>query len=579
MTITVRLRAVGALSTAALALVPLPILTAAASGQAIPSPAAASARVAATSPTLYVARRGSDHGTGSKAHPLRTVGEALARVPTGGAVVVGSGSYHESLVLDHQPDVTIQAAPRATVWLDGSSRVTNWESQGSTWVRSGWRYRFDHSPTYTPGAPDGTSAGWGFVNPAHPMAAYPDEVWIDGARQRQVGSRAEVGPGEFYVDDAVQQLVIGSDPSGHEVRASTLAGAVAIRSAGVTLDGIGIRRYATSVPGMGTVTVEAPGATLRNLAIRDNATTGLFIGSSQTRVVRVRAVHNGLMGLAANLASDLQIRGSRFNRNNVEQFNAAPSAGGAKLAKSSQIRIRNSQFDGNRASGLWFDVSDYDLRVLGSRFEDNSSHGINLEVSSTAVVADNVIARNGGFGIQVNDTDNVQIWNNTLVGNDRSINIVQDSRDVDPAGTDRSWRPDLPWLNRHVGVYNNVISRPGGNCLVCVEDYTQRFSAADLDIRSDANVYQPAPGTSYRYPVLWGNAAGRPLVFYSIPDLRAATGQERSGRTSSATLLTRDARPTRALRELGHRVALAQPSWLRSMLGHGAVAPSYLGAW
>ena len=578
MTDLLHLRLGGAILTAALTLALIPALpNSDRAPQLLPSAAAGEA-IDRPPQTLYVSRHGSDRWPGSKKRPLRTVGRALALVRPAGHIVVRSGSYHESLVLDHQSDVTVTAAPRATVWLDGSSRVRGWKRDGRTWVRSGWQYNFDDSPTYTPGAPDGTAPGWRFINPAHPMAAHPDQVWVAGARQRQVSTRAAVGPGDFYVDDTAHALVLGSDPRASEVRASTLAQAVAIRTPGVTLRGINVRRYATSVPTMGTVTVEAPRAQIRDLQIVDNASTGLFVGSSHARIVRVRSVANGLMGLLANQAQDLAVRQSRFSRNNRERFNATPSAGGAKLARSSRVRIKDSRFNGNRATGLWFDVSDYDLRVLGSQFMNNDSDGLNLEVSSRAVLADNVIAGNDGFGMKINDSDHVQIWNNTLVGNDRAINVVQDYRDVDPSGTDRSWRPDLPWQNRHVGIYNNVISKPVGNCLVCVEDYTHRFTAAELDIQTNANVYQRAKSRRYPYPVVWANAEGRPLVFGSLVTFRAATGQEQSGRTSSANLLRADREPTMALRRLANRIALRQPAWLRSILGRRPSSPTYLGA-
>ena len=56
--------------------------------------------------------------------------------------------------------------------------MDNWVSDGTIFSAGNWTAQFDASPTFTFGAPDGTTAGWSFVNPQYPMAAHPDQVWI-----------------------------------------------------------------------------------------------------------------------------------------------------------------------------------------------------------------------------------------------------------------------------------------------------------------------------------------------------------------------------------------------------------------
>ncbi len=81
------------------------------------------------------------------------------------------------------------------------------------------------------------------------MAAHPDQVFINGSPVAQVATRAEVGPGEFYVDYAWDQLILGSDPTGKQVRASDLGGAaLTVTAPGSVIRGIGVKRFATSVP-------------------------------------------------------------------------------------------------------------------------------------------------------------------------------------------------------------------------------------------------------------------------------------------------------------------------------------------
>ena len=72
------------------------------------------------------------------------------------------------------------------------------------------------------------------------MASHPDQVWIDSTGLAQVGSASQVVGGTFFVDYAADELIIGSDPTGHTVTASDLADAMTISGAGSKLFGIGV---------------------------------------------------------------------------------------------------------------------------------------------------------------------------------------------------------------------------------------------------------------------------------------------------------------------------------------------------
>ena len=62
------------------------------------------------------------------------------------------------------------------------------------------------------------------------------------------------------------------------------------------------------------------------------------------------------------------------------------------------------------------------MTIVGNEMRNNSNHGVSLEISAKALFANNIVTNNGGFGIKINNTSNVSVWNNTFVGNDRSIN-------------------------------------------------------------------------------------------------------------------------------------------------------------
>lgn len=536
----------------------------------------------ATPSVLHVSPTGNDSATGTNAAPMRTISAAVKRAPADGTVVVSSGTYHENVTILRTTPVHLENAPGAEVWLDGSRSVTNWKAaSGGRWVADNWTASFDSSPTLKAGAPDGTAAGWQFINPAYPMAAHPDQVWIDGAAQSQVGSLGQVKPGSFYVDYSTSRLYLGSNPSGHVVRASDLPKAISVRAPGTTIKGINVRRYAPSVPTMGAVTVERPDVSLTNMQIVDNATSGLQVGTNGVKLTNLLLTRNGMIGLRANRANGLRIQGVTARNNNTERFNPAPSAGGTKITGSTGVQVVNSTFADNYGTGLWFDASDYRFSVTGSRFDNNSLHGLFLEVSGTGKVGNNIITRNRGNGLEIDNTDKVEVWNNTFRDNYRTIWIVQDWRDVKPSGAYHDPNLPLPWRSQNINLHNNILARPaqGAPCILCVEDLTHRFSAEQLKIKADGNVYHRASRQAPQWLLVWSRGVGNPTRFDTSKGLRGGTGQERSGRVlNGEPALTDSFEPTAKVNSFTAKSAYPIPAWLAST-ARVKTGAKHLGAW
>jgi hypothetical protein len=538
--------------------------------------------------TVHVTTVGDDAGPGTESQPMRTLGAAVRESGPGDTIVVHEGTYREELEIADRPGLRIVAAPGSKVWLDGSVVVAGWLPEGGRWVAGGWRTEFDDSPTYSWGEPDNKQPGWSFVSPEHPMAANPDQVWIDGERQVQVGARGEVGAGTFYVDYDSDEIVLGSDPTGRTVTASALTRALQIRSAGVLLRGIGIRGYAPSVPHMGAVTVEAPDVTLERVTVSDNATTGMHVMSDGVTLRDTALERNGMMGLSATEAGGLELVRVTVRDNNLEQFNRSPSAGGAKIGRSDGVLVRDSVFADNLGNGLWFDESAYDIRLLHSKILDNAGHGVSIEVSGKAAIVGNVVARNGENGLKLNDVEDVQVWNNTFVDNTRSINVVQDDRDLNPGGSYRD--PDLPlrWQTQSVAIRNNVLVHTGEategqelsrTCLLCVEDFSGRWTAAEMDVTALGNVYQRPDTASPRWMIVWSRRDKDPFVFRSVDQFRATVQQEESGAEFTGTrALTPELGPEPALERLYDSVAQPLPDDLAELAGR-PVGDQHLGAW
>jgi parallel beta-helix repeat protein len=530
---------------------------------------------------VFVAPSGSATGAGTQASPLSTIAAAINKAPSGGTIVVRGGTYHESIIVPAQKKLTIQSFPKEAVWLDGSSTVSNWAASGNAWVSNGWTASFDASPTYSRGKPDNTQPGWQFVNPAYPMAAHPDQVFVDGAALDQVATRAQVTAGTFYVDYATDQLFVGSNPAGRTVKASDLVKAATIAGPGSVLRGIGVRNYAPSVPDMGAVAVAGVNVTVENVEINDSATTGLSVFSTGATLNKVTAARSGMLGAHASYADGLKATDMLLLDNNSERFNRAPVAGGFKVHRSRGVTIADSVYSGNLGNQLWFDESVYGITVTGNDILRGTGNGVVLELSATATVADNRIIGNTLDGLLISDTGQVDVWNNTISKNARSINIVQGTRratQLDTAGHDpRQVLPDptVTWITGNITVSNNVLADGTFKCVLCVEDFSHERSAAQMNIVSDGNVFKRSSASMPVWATVWSRGAGNPAVYTSIAEYSAATGQD----VNSVAIDGGDAATlAAAIRSSEATASRPLPAKVAPLIGQAAGA-RHLGAW
>lgn len=564
--------------------IPAPVTSATGAREPVGAAAIGTTSYPVPAGAIFVAANGLASGTGSKDSPLAGIQAAIDKAPNKGTVVVRGGTYRGALSIPRGKDVTIQSAPKEAVWIDGSRALSQWSASGVAWSTP-WNIAFDASPTYTRGAPDGSADGWAFVNPAYPLAAHPDQVWVDGKTLAQVGSRAAVKAGTFFVDAPGGQLVLGSDPRGHDVRASDTVKALTVLGDNSAIRGIGIRRFAPSVPDIAAVAIYASGVKLENLSVTDNATTGLSLDAANISLKNITVARNGMLGAHANYADGLSVSGMLSTDNNTEHFNRAPVAGGLKITRSRDVSVVKSAFLRNDGNGLWFDESVYNGTVVGNDILSNSGNALVIELSSRFTVANNIVGDNGIVGVLVGDSNRVQIWNNTVTGNNRNINIVQGDRrasNLSDAGHDpRQSLPDptVTWVLGQVTVKNNILANSTGSCILCVEDYSHQQSAEQMGIVTNGNVYQRTVASQPSWAIVWSRGAGNPAVYTSVASWTAATGQDRhslvlDGTAALTVLRAPLARVTAAVAT----VAQPLPSNIAGLVGR-AFGTRALGAW
>lgn len=428
---------------------------------------------------IYVAPAGPGSTQGNDVHlgaigsPVATMSRALALAPAGGTIVLRAGTYHDAWSTSSTKAVTVQAAASEAVWFDGAETVTGFVPSAGHWVKNGWTTQFSNAS-----GTGHTGVGWDRINPAHPMAGWPDQVWIDGVQQIQVGSTGELAAGNFYVDYTADQLWIGTDPAGKVVEASTLSIACRVRTAGSRLRGIGFRRFAASLADLSAVRVEVPGCTVENVFVNDCSVRGLGIYNGAGNTVRqVTTANNGMVGTICNYADNLTVDRLLSYGNNREHFNSSPDAGGMKITRSRGVTVKGSVLRDNLATGLWFDESVYDIVVVNSQLTGNSKHGCSIEICEKAVFANNLVTGNGSYGLKVNNSGHVRTWINSIVGNgSNEVIFVEDARrnanPSDPGHDPRQGTtdPTVPWILAGCQLVNNIIGKPGVAPTLLVKD-------------------------------------------------------------------------------------------------------------
>ncbi len=513
------------------------------------------------SSALYVTARGLAIGSGTKDDPFGSLEYAVSKAPAGATLVLRAGRYHESLLIpSNKTGIVIQNHPGEAAWLDGSEPVTNWKASGTQWVANGWNHLFDHR--IMSGAVDETSR---WVDSSRPLASHPDQVWINGAALTQVASEQAVVPGTFYVDKYGRRLVIGDDPAGKTVEASSLQRALEIHAKNAVLRGIGIRRYATTDDQYAAVIAGVSGISFENVVVADNAWIGIAGWASGQRYRRVTVTGNGIMGFGGNQTSDLVIENSVFRGNNAQGFKPTPIASGMKITRASKVLLRNNVVaDTPYAGGVWFDVSSSRLTIVGNAIFGNAA-GLMIELSENAVVADNQIYGNDGTGVRIQASGSVDVWNNTIVGNPRPFAAWEDGRRQDVA----SLAATIPWKVADIDVHNNVMSMTGAfGCPILTQDETQVLYGNDFGITSNHNTFhRPGAATPANF-ACWANGIYQVKSFKNLTQFRAGTGNDKS------STLTHGASPvdgrgvlTSATRRSVSSTATALPASIAAAIG------------
>lgn len=386
----------------------------------------------------FVSPDGRDSNSCKSFNSPCSVKKAIAIAPSGKTIVFKNGIYRNGDI-NINKKLTLQAYPHATPWLKGSVVVGGWVREGNKWRKDGWNYSFRPLSSEV-------------IDPKYPMARYLDMVYVNGVALKQVGSKAQVGPGKFYVDNARNKLYIGNNPAGKTVEGTAMKRAFALSGKGSStiIRGLGFANFAEQA-----ILVMADRVTLENNTSVWNGKSGINLTGAKNAVLRGNNIgYNAMAGIHANYANSLLLENNSISYNNIEQFRTNWSAAGIKITRTTGLTLRNNVFDNNLSTALWMDISVYKSTVVGNTIKNNKSIGVQHELSHLGTVTGNMIANNGA-GLFVGDSSSIQARNNRIVNNRfKQPIVVKDSPRVNKNKAERAL--GIMWINRNNVFVNNT---------------------------------------------------------------------------------------------------------------------------
>jgi hypothetical protein len=466
----------------------------------------------------FVAPGGTRPGAGTERSPWDSIARAVAAAPSGSTIVIRRGVYREGGIKLAGKKLTLQPYPHEKVWLKGSLVVSNWVADGPRWCSRGWTRRFP------PDVPKEAEA----IDPAYPMAAHRDMVFLDGKPLHQVDRLTRVSRGTFYVDYAGSRLYIGDDPRGRTVEAAAFPYAIDVVAAdGTTVRGLGFMHYATGYgPGQkAALRTDSASATIEDNTFAWNATVGLVLYGPDAVVRGNTAAFNGEEGIGGYTADGLLLERNAIAYNNQEHFNTSWEGGGVKFAKSRHMLWRDNLGEANIGAAFWCDISCYDTTIVRNVCRKNTAGGIHYEISARAIIASNLVVENGKTGILIGaGSEDVRVYNNTLSRNQKNIGVADDGR----TSTED---PRITWDTRNVTIKNNILSNGAADSteMLQVVDFSPiPKTAAQMHIIVDSNGYYRASSSVASTLIRWFAAPGQ-LPYRTLDAFRSSTGQEAHG--------------------------------------------------
>jgi hypothetical protein len=353
--------------------------------------------------------------------------KVLRRAGPGGTVCFDPGTYRLTAPLRPLNGQTLVSIEPRKAILNGSALIGSGQESksGPYWVVSGQTqqgsiYNVDQ---YTNTCEPATYQG----------CRYPEQVFLDDRSLWQVTSLSELSSGEFYFDYGADKVYIADDPTGRKLEIGVGAAAMTPGGTNVTVDGLVVEKFNT--PASGAALATGTGWKVLNCEVRYNNGGGTF--SADGSLIKNSYIHhNGQAGTFGH-GDGAVLDGVEVAFNGINGYNTNWEGGGSKFVGTDGLTVMNSYYHDNEGNGIWFDIDNINTVVHNNRSTDNTGSGIVFEIGYKATVSNNTVRGNGrtstdpgafGAGILIVNNRDVEVYDNTVVGNFAGITGVQQPR-------------------------------------------------------------------------------------------------------------------------------------------------------
>ena len=442
----------------------------------------------------FVAVNGNDTtGNGSLATPYATVTKAYSVAMANDSIIIRGGTYNESNI-----NITSSSKPvKIVAYPDEKVPTFNGARSASGWINEG---TLSYLPNYVPRTVSGTGSGinFGACENQTPscLGKYVDQAWVGNTKLKEVGSKAEVAAGKFWVDRTAgvnRMYLAQSDVSKGNVQVSDKYWLFNITTPNVTIEGIQITRYSNTAQDSAVIKLgqSASNSILRNIEVFDSAFQAIQFGGSSainSNSILENATVEGSnwMGVGALYTDNFTIKSSKIGYMNLaDEFTRSPQSGALKTSRTWYTKVVNSLIIDNNSHGLWFDQSNFKVEIANNTITNNSGTSVFFEISDDLLLINNYI-KGGGENVKLAGSSGLKLVNNTIVGGKNPIGIYIDSRSTPgcvelkanchpDSGTYSSDRDTLrvkpktlDWMPRIDLMINNIIAYPA-SALYCVQ--------------------------------------------------------------------------------------------------------------
>ena len=447
---------------------------------------------------VYVDQKVEQPGDGTKAKPFKTIQEAANVATAGSTVRILDGIYREYVQPKHKGKkgsyITYEAINPGKVVVSGADIVSAWEKlEGKREI-----YTADWSTYFEINTNDYTHHDdrWGradlavvdgklmvFCESMERLQNVYDSIQKKTATRRLIGNEYWTAPnvndpyswaGAFYNDIETKKSYIWLKgfvpPVGHTVelgaRKRTFGDLLWEKNSSyIHLKNL-IFRHTPTFPQRPSVGLNGEGNLVTGCVIEDNAGGGIIVnGSIKNSVIQ----RNGHIGGQANRENYQTV----WRQNSWKPISRSWEAGGTKVITADGAIFNQCAFVHNGGPGLWFDIDNNDCKIFECVFYENEGPGLYYEISHDAQIFNNLCIRNAVFKVQVEDPKlgwgyggimigesyNVNIYNNTCVGNKDGIGIREVATDRFGGGfAGGPNKEELPYWSHNITVANNLLA-------------------------------------------------------------------------------------------------------------------------